>query len=231
MGLDRDRAKRIVLLTDGNQTAGDVWRVLPRLKQANVRVYPIPAKVREDNDAWIAGIDAPADIHAGEPVTVTVRVFSAIDTIGTCVAQERKNHARCAQLATESRPEPRGLRSEAGATPARSTLSAEVAARGDRVADNNRMQQSVWVKGRSRVLYVEGGQAEGARYLADALAGQGIDTRVIAPAALPGSVSELAVYDALILSDTPAKALTARQDAGHRILCPRPRRRPVVCKR
>ena len=39
------------------------------------------------------------------------------------------------------------------------------------------------------------------------MTGQGIDTRVIAPAELPGSAVDLAVYDALILSDTPAKAL------------------------
>ena len=65
-----------MLLTDGNQTEGDVWRVLPRLKQANVRVYPIPAKVRDDGDAWVDGIDVPRRLRSGEPVTVTVRVFS-----------------------------------------------------------------------------------------------------------------------------------------------------------
>ena len=208
MGLDRDRAKRIVLLTDGNQTAGDVWRVLPRLTRANVRVYPIPAKVRDDNDAWLAGIDVPADVHSGEPVTVTVRVFSAVETpaqvslkdgarvLGTRKLQLNPGLNRIAFEAKLAR---------AGAV----TLSAEVVAKGDTVSENNRMQQSVWVNARPRILYVEGGQAEGAHYLADALTGQGIDTRVIAPAALPGSASELAVYDAVILSDTPAKALAA----------------------
>jgi len=36
LGLDRDRVQRLVLFTDGNQTQGDVWRVLARLKEANV---------------------------------------------------------------------------------------------------------------------------------------------------------------------------------------------------
>ena len=208
LGLDRDRAKRIVLLTDGNQTSGDVWRVLPRLMRANARVYPIPAKVRDDNDAWVAGVEVPADVHAGEPVAVTVRVFSAVETSAQV---SLKDAAR--SLGTRKLQLNAGLNrlvfevklARAGAV----TLSAEVIAKGDRVVENNRMQQSVWVKRRPRILYVEGGQADAARYLVDALAGQGIDTRVIAPAALPGSVSELAVYDALILSDTPAKALTA----------------------
>lgn len=207
MGLDRDRAKRIVLLTDGNRTAGDVWRILPRLTQAHVRVYPIPAKVREDNDAWVAGIDVPADIHSGEPVTVTVRVISGIDTMARVSLEEAKSvlGRRNVQLKAGLNRVAFEVRlARAGSV----TLSAEVVAKGDTVADNNRMQHSVWVKARPRVLYVEGGQAEAARYLAGALTGQGIDVRVISPAALPASAAGLAAYHAVILSDTPAKALS-----------------------
>ena len=207
-GLDRDRAKRIVLLTDGNQTAGDVWRALPRLIRAGVRVYPIPAKVREDNDAWIAGIEAPVDVHAGESVTMTVRVISAVDTAARVSLRNAKIvlGTRNVQLKGGlNRIDFEAKLAQAGAA----TLSAEVVARGDTVSGNNRMQQSVWVKARPRVLYVEGGPPEGARYLADALIGQGFDVRVIAPAALPASAAGLAAYDAVVLSDTPAKALAA----------------------
>jgi Ca-activated chloride channel family protein len=207
MGLDRDRAKRIVLLTDGNQTAGNVWRVLPRLTQDHVRVYPIPAKVRDDNDAWVAGIEVPADVHSGEPVTVAVRIISAVQMSAQVSLKDAKMvlGTRKVQLkAGVNRVAFEAKLARAGAV----TLSAEVVAKGDPVSENNRMQQSVWVNARPRILYVEGG-AEGVHYLADALTGQGIDTRVIAPAALPGSASDLAGYDAVILSDTPAKALAA----------------------
>ena len=210
LGLDRDRAKRIVLLTDGNQTAGELRRVLPRLTRAHVRVYPIPAKVRDDNDAWVAGIEVPEDVHSGEPVTVTVRVISAVETPAQVSLKDAKTvlGARKVQLkAGLNRIAFEAKLARAGAV----TLSAEVLAKGDPVSANNRMQQSVWVNARPRILYVEGGQAEGAHYLADALTGQGIDTRVIAPAALPGSAAELAMYDGVILSDTPAKALAADQ--------------------
>ena len=208
MRLDRDRAKRIVLLTDGNQTAGDVWRVLPRLTRANVRVYPIPAKVRDDTDAWLAGIDVPADVHSGEPVTVTVRVFSAVETPAQVSLKDAKTvlGSRKVQLkAGLNRIAFEAKLARAGAV----ALSAEVVAQGDLVSGNNRVQQSVWVNAKPRILYVEGGQAEGAHYLADALTGQGIDMRVIAPAALPGTASDLAIYDVVILSDTPAKTLAA----------------------
>ena len=140
----------------------------------------------------------------------SVRVISAVETPAQVSLKDAKTvlGARKVQLkAGLNRIAFEAKLARAGAV----TLSAEVLAKGDPVSANNRMQQSVWVNARPRILYVEGGQAEGAHYLADALTGQGIDTRVIAPAALPGSAAELAMYDGVILSDTPAKALAADQ--------------------
>jgi uncharacterized membrane protein len=205
-GLDRDHAKRIVLLTDGNENAGDIWRVLPRLKQAHVRVFAIPATVREANDAWIAGIEAPADIHAGEPVSIIVQVVSGVDTPGEVRLANGNIRLGSRKLALKA-----GLNritfdarlTRAGAA----TLSAEVVVKGDTVIDNNLMHQSLWVKSRPRVLLVEGGKAEGARQFADALTGQGFDVRIIAPDAFPAAAAGLAAYEAIVLSDTSAKAL------------------------
>jgi uncharacterized membrane protein len=206
--LDRDVAKRIVVLTDGNQTSGDVWRVLPRLAQAKVRVYPIAAKVRDDNDTWMAGIDAPENIRADEPITVIVRVFSPSGTPARVLL--KGNGSLLGLRAIHLRPGLNHIAFETKlARAGAATFSAEIVTEGDRIAENNRMQQSVWVAPRTRVLYVEGGQPDSARYLADALENQGIETHVIFPAALPKSARELAAYDALILSDTSAKALTA----------------------
>ncbi len=207
-GLDRNRVKRIVLLTDGNQNLGDVWRVLPRLTQANVRVFPIPEAVREVNDAWIAGIEAPSDIHSGEPVTLVVRVVSGIDTSG----EIRLANANVL-LASRNVKLKSGLNRVSFETTltrmGAATLSAEVVVKGDAVADNNRIRQSLWVKAKPRILLVEGGQIDGARHLANALTGQGLDVNVIAPGALPATAAGLAAYDAVILSDTPANLLAA----------------------
>jgi Ca-activated chloride channel homolog len=210
LGLDRDRAKRIVLLTDGNQTAGDVWRALPQLTRAHVRVYPIPAQVRGDNDAWVAGIDVPENVNAGEPITVAVRVFSAGESPARVLLKDasRLLGMRKVQLRTGVNRVAFEVRlARTGSV----TLSAEVLAKGDRVTENNRMQQSVWVSARPRILYVEGGQSESARYLTAALDRQGLEVHAIAPAAIPASASELADYDAVILSDVSAKALAPEQ--------------------
>ena len=209
LGLDRDRVKRLVLLTDGNQTEGDIWRVLPRLKEANVRVYPVPAKPRDDGDAWVDGIELPGGLRAQEPVKVAVRVISpramqarvvvknGKEVIGSRAIQLRPGLNRVAFEARLNRP---GL----------VTLSAELATAEDQIIENNVVQHSAWVGSRSRVLYVEG-QSGGAGYLRDALAAEGIDVSLVDPANLPGSATGLAAYDAVILSDVAAKALTPAQ--------------------
>lgn len=207
LALDRDRIKRVVLLTDGNQTDGDVWRVLPRLKQAGVRVYPVPARVRDEGDTWLDGIEVPASVRSDEPVTVNVRVFSPRPVR----AQVRLNSGRT-RLGSRSVSLVPGLNRVAFEIklPQRgnATLSAELAVEGDRVAENNRVQQSVWVGVRPQVLYVEG-QPASARYLRDALAGEGIEVKVAAVTEIPRSLAALTVYDALILSDVPARAIAA----------------------
>lgn len=207
LGFDGARAKRIVLLSDGNQTAGDVWRALPRLVAAGVRVFPVPAKVRADNDAWVAGIDLPQDVRAGEPISVVVRVIATMDAVAQLSLRNGRSllGMRRLQLRTgENRIAFEIRLARSGAT----TLAAEVTAAGDAIPENNRMQETAWVGTRPRVLHVEGGQADSARYLADALNGQGLDTHLIAPAELPDSAAGLASYDAVILSDVPAKAMS-----------------------
>ncbi len=209
LSLDRDRVKRLVLMSDGNQTAGDVWRMLPRLKAAGVRVYPMPAKPRDDGDAWVDGIELPGGLRAREPVHVAVRVFAPRpmrarvvlkhggSPVGSRPVQLRPGLNR---IAFDARLDRAGL----------TTLSAELLAAGDGSVENNVVRQSAWVGARARVLYVEG-QPGSAGYLRDALAAQGIDVRLATAAELPERQSGLGAYDALILSDIPAKSLSAAQ--------------------
>lgn len=209
LGLDRDRVKRLVLLTDGNQTQGDVWRILPRLREANVRVYPVPAKPREDGDAWVDGIELPGGLRAREPVKVAVRVFSPREMQVRVVLRNGKT--AIGSRAILLRPGLNRVSFEARLNqPGTATLSAELAAARGGSVESNVVRQSAWVGGRSRVLYVEG-QSGSAGYLSDALAAEGIDVGVATAADLPVNAAGLSAYDALVLSDVPAKALAPAQ--------------------
>ena len=72
LGLDPDRVKRLVLFTDGNQTAGR------RLAGAAAPAGAGGASVsfrrhrrRRRTDAWIEAMDLPDDVRRDEPIAVT----------------------------------------------------------------------------------------------------------------------------------------------------------------
>jgi len=205
LGLDPAHVKRVVLFSDGNQTRGDVWRVVPRLQAEGVRVFAFPAPPRASGDAWVEAVQLPEAVRRDEPATVTVRVVAQ----RAAPAQLRLS-AGGAVLAS------RTLSLQAGSNevsvPVRLQregavrVSAEVVAQGDGLRENDRLEQTVWVQPRPRVLYVES-QPDSARYLRDALAREGLDVRVVAPGGVPGSAAALDRYDGVVLSDVPAQSI------------------------
>ncbi len=212
LALDPDRVKRVVLFTDGNQNRGDVWRALPQLAAQGVRVFPFPARPQVQSDAWIEGMLVPEGVRRDEPTTVTLQVVS-----------QQRARARVAVAGAGRTLAMREVQLEQGvnriAMPVRLrnagalTLTAEVRAEGDTLTLNDRLEQSVWVGPRPRVLYVES-QPEASRYLRSALLAEGMDVTVDAPAQLPESAGGLEPYDAVILSDVPAEQVTpARMQA------------------
>jgi uncharacterized membrane protein len=204
LGFDATQVRRLVLLTDGNQTQGDVWQVLPRLQAEGVRVFAFPATERAQSDAWIESIEAPNGVRRDEPISLSVRVvnqgeaqaavrlMSAGSDLGR---QQVRLHPGVNAVVFNTR-----LR-QAGAV----ELTAEVKAEGDTVADNDRLARSVWVAARPRVLYAEG-QSGSAGYLRDALMREGIEVKTIGAAELPTEAASLSAYDAVIVSDVPRAA-------------------------
>jgi uncharacterized membrane protein len=212
LGLDPTRVQRLVLFTDGNQTRGDLWRAVPRLAAQGVRVFPYPAPPSANTDAWLESLVVPDGVRRDEPVSVTVRVVSsqrASAQLGL-TADGRALAARSITLAPGTNDVALPVRiARSGSV----TLAATVRAQGDALADNDRLQQSVWVAPRPRVLYVEG-QPGAAGYLTAALTREGFDVDAKVPAALPPELQALDRYDAVILSDlAPGQIDAARMQA------------------
>lgn len=205
-------ARRLVLITDGNQTQGDLWRMLPRLQESKVRVYTVPAATALEADAWVDAIVVPQGVRQQEPITVGVRV----QALGPIQAQVRLAQGE-RQLGAKSVELRAGRNDIAFQTQLReaglATLKASVRARNDKFADNDTLEEGVWVAARPRVLYVEG-MPESARYLAQALRAHHLDVTVVGSDALADRMSALGRFDALILSDVPPRDLTAASAAA-----------------
>ena len=210
-GFAPDHAKRLVLLTDANATAGDVWRAVPRLQAAGIRVYGLPAAAAASNDVWIDEIGLPEDVRQQQPVAIEVRIVA-----------QRAAEARVELASGERLLGTRSVRLPAGESsvsiPVRLTvqgvneLTARVAADGDEVPRNDELTRSVWVGPRPRVLYVEH-HADSAHYLSDALRMQGMRVSAIGAEQLPDAARRLDAVDAVILSDVPAERIDAATGA------------------
>ncbi|HYL18611.1 MAG TPA: VWA domain-containing protein [Burkholderiales bacterium] len=212
LAFDPDQIKRLVLLTDGNETTGNLWRELPRLKAAHVRLFAFPAAVRAQHDAWIESIEFPPGLRRDEPVAVLVRVASQ----GVTRAVVRLTNG-AAELGRQSVRLDAGMNEIVFRTRLRASgavdIAAEVKAEGDTLPDNDRLQQTAWVGPRARVLYAEG-QSDSAHYLRDALKRDGIDVKVVSGAELPQDASALSAYDAVIVSDVARSALDDQRMAA-----------------
>jgi Ca-activated chloride channel family protein len=200
-------APRLVLVTDGNQTQGDLWRALPQLQAQGIRIFTIPAPVAVDNDAWVDSIALPSSVREQEPIAVEVHVFSRTATAASLrVADaDRVLATRALQLHPGDNEVSLTIRLPRQGS---RMLTAQVQAVGDQDARNDTASQSVWVGPRPRVLYVESAP-ESAHYLADALRAHHIDVTVATPEALRAEHGLLAGQDAIVLSDVEARSVDA----------------------
>jgi uncharacterized membrane protein len=204
-----DRVKRLVLISDGVATTGDTWRGVERLRRDGVRIFTSAAQVRAGTDAWIEGIDTPRDWRRDEPGLVKVRVQAQAQTRARVVLTRDGKPLAQKNLTLEPGVNVVVFTVKIPATGA-AALEAAVTAEGDQARDNDRYTQSVSVRGRPRIWYIEGERESGSA-LRDALVREGIDVVSGSATSLPGKSAGYENYDAVILSDVAAKDVDAER--------------------
>ncbi len=212
-GFDQGLAKRVVLVSDGNQTEGDVWRAMLRLQAEGVRVFAMPAAVSVDSDAWVEAIVVPEGVREQAEVEVEAQVFSRLPVPARVdlIIGERPVASRSVKLSSGVNRISLHVRlPRAGAQ----NLTVRVSADGDQFPGNDALTEEVFVQPRPHVLYVEGG-THGTSYLADALTAQGMRVSVIKAERLSDDPQLLEDKDVVILSDVRAENMTG--DAARRL--------------
>lgn len=202
--------KRLVLITDGNENSGHATKMLARLKAQRVHVYALPLQTRTMGDAWVEAVMNPSDVAAEELFPLEAHVYSQATTAAD--VQLRQGDKRLGSRKVQLSP---GLNRVAFETSIKDasgpiTFEADVSASNDAFPGNNTFRSSIDVKGRPKVLYVEG-YPQSARYLQAALGLEGFAVTTIGPTLVPAAVGELDAYDAIILSDVARSSLNGQQ--------------------
>jgi Ca-activated chloride channel homolog len=202
--------KRLVLITDGNETTGELNEVIGELKKERVPVFTMPEAARAGRDTWIESVTAPQQVNGDELFPVEIQVFSQTD--GTAEIEIRNGEKILASRKSEIK---RGqnriafdVRIAGSSGPV--TLEAEVRTTGDSFPENNTFRTAITVEGQPRILYVDGRQ-ESTKYLTQALQLEGFTVDVVPPSRIPTGIDAFDRYDLVLMSDVPRTELNEQQ--------------------
>jgi Mg-chelatase subunit ChlD len=208
---------RMVIVSDGNQTQGDVAVEAYRAKELGVRVSWRTFDQDKTSEIRVAGLTLPDDLKVGQPYEVTAEVWSTEAQKATLALQQDEFPNGLEPVKEVELREGKNLvkfksdAKHAGATTYRLRLARF---EHDTESQNNQAVTTAPVKGRPNILYVEGGilrEPGQAGHLQRALQHENMDVTVRGPSGIPATAKELEKYDLVLVSDVPARLMGAGQ--------------------
>lgn len=206
-------AKRLVLLSDGNETDGDAAQAADVAATDDIQIdYLKPeALSAQHNEVLVSDLVLPNAVTKGEPFEARVVAESTSATSGT--VRLDRDGVPVARVPVHLTPGTNSLviaqnAGEPGFYRYRAVLEAD----GDTDVRNNVGMGFVSVGGKPRILLLEGAPGSGTA-LERALKVANLDVRRAGVEGLPTRPEDLQNYDSIILSDFPAENMTDRQMA------------------
>jgi len=203
-------ARRIVLLTDGNETAGDAYAAaqVAAVEGIPIDVVPLPTG-KAGNDALIEALEAPSVAKVGEPYTVRIVVHSQRHAEGT-IALDREG-APIKRIPVKLSPGANLVTTTLRADkPGVQRIRAVLEAQPDSDPRNNLGLALTRVQGKPHVLIAEG-RAGASDAIARALQANAITVTRVREGGFPDRPEKLLDYDAIVFNDFPATALSPQQ--------------------
>ena len=207
--MPHEKVNRIVVFSDGNETDGDAMSAARRLADQGVKIFTVPYTQEERSEVLLEDLQVPAEVKRGQSFRINGVAHATKDTTGTFalyrdgfkVAEEQIELKEGANALTfdEANP-PDGL----------VKYELRVTTPDDFFVDNNVSSGMVYVSGEPRILLLEGEEREG-RHLARALEAENIRVDFRESKGMPGTLEELAAFDAIIFSDVPATDVSVQQ--------------------
>lgn len=233
-----DASKRIVLISDGNDTStgGDLRTAAMEAAAAGVSIDVLPLEYAVQNEVMVERLYAPVEARQGQ--TVSLRV----------VLRATRRAAGVLHVLHDGAPIKLADGGTAGDTPVSlddwsyEAADDDVPANGGRYvlvrlvnvelpvtgvnrfravfdptegddahAVNNQAEAFTLVHGKGRLLLLDNVGGESGRILANALEYRGFDMDVVAAGSLPTTISQLSRYDAVLLHNVPAEMVPPAQ--------------------
>ena len=214
--IEPDARGRIVVLSDGNATAGDLGAALARARAAQVPIDVVPLDYAYEKELLVEKLVLPDEIKAGEPFLARVVVNATRKTRARVSLFQEGAVLQSQELTLEPGPNvavfqlqfdrPEFFRVRA--------VAESLEAGGDQLYQNNAAHGFVFARGKASVLLLhdeEDPEGVESQFLLRALEAEQIQARAMLPSQFPLEPLELQSYDAIILDDVDRSSLSEAQ--------------------
>lgn len=214
-----DSAKRVVIVTDGNENQGDARAVAQALADSGIGIDVVPVQMTARAEVAVEKVTLPTDIRKGQPIEARVVVNNFTEPTdqnnGGRIAGKLKVMRQSGQL--EELLSEQDVVLEPGKNvfafehqidqPAMYTYRADFAPadpRDDLMPQNNVATAFTHVRGKGHVLLIENSETRGDfDSLVERLKAQNLEVTVMPTDQLYSSLAELQAYDCVVLANVP----------------------------
>lgn len=197
-------AKRVVLLSDGNETTGDVLAQADLLAQQGAVLDVYLLQKEEKPEVQLTNMELSPVISKNTRYEIGLQIDATVDTEATVrlykenslIAEEQVNIR-----SGESRMVFSDLTKEGGAV----TYRAEIESKDDTLTQNNRVYAYTYIEDVPRILIIE--QENSGRQWAALLSGSQVAVEQIDAPSAPVAQDILSKYDGIILADVSMEML------------------------
>ncbi|BDI31866.1 chloride channel protein [Capsulimonas corticalis] len=216
-----DRAKKIVLLSDGNETAGNVASLEPALQANHIAVDVadiFPSDKFLPPEALLKPLALASRVAVRTPFAIPVHAWSSRAQAATLslgvdgrFAERRAVHLPAGDSAWEF--------TRTMTRPGSQRFDVSLSTPSDTIPSNNAVYATVRAAGSARVLYLTMDRVAGVG-LRELLARDGIEIVVRSPVNSPDTLEDLSQFDGVVVGDVTAQelgasAMLAIQNAVH----------------
>ena len=217
--LPADTASRVLLISDGNETVGNLMEAADLARANGIPLDVLPVMYDHQEEVVVEGMRIPARVRTGQSVDLKVFIRSQAaargqiqllrddvpvdldpDSPGSGLPVELNSGANTITIPISMERQ--------GAHRFRAVFEPES---GDVLRENNLAAGIILVQGDGRVLLVDD-TGEETRSIAEALAAARITTDTVASDKLAEGASFLASYDAIVLANIPRYAIDNETD-------------------
>lgn len=190
---------RIVLLTDGYETQGNVKGEIALLKKKGFELDIVSFPILRTNDVAFTELEVPHTSYIGENASVRVRVDSTVDTSARLRIQ-LNSHTIIDESIQVSAGVNEYMFTNLVESEGYHLYEAELFYEEDTISENNRQMAVSYAAGEPTVLIVEGTKGEGFN-LDEVLKAAQIRTELITPNLIPSTLTSLLEHESIVFAN------------------------------